>query len=96
MQLEYDAYNFIAVTQLVLNFLATDLSSFYFETVKVRLAECHNRHPLLMAEQDRLYADAVDSLSRRSACTVLQQVLHSLRLAVAPMVPHLAEVALAC
>eukprot|EP00730_Choanoeca_flexa_P002912 TRINITY_DN11226_c0_g1_i2.p1 TRINITY_DN11226_c0_g1~~TRINITY_DN11226_c0_g1_i2.p1 ORF type:complete len:974 (+),score=220.25 TRINITY_DN11226_c0_g1_i2:57-2978(+) len=37
VQQEYEAYNFLAVTQLVLNFIATDLSSFYFETVKDRL-----------------------------------------------------------
>lgn len=41
--------------------------------------------------KDRLYADAVDSLARRSIATVLEQVLKTLLSVIAPVLPHLAE-----
>ncbi|KAJ2373016.1 isoleucine-tRNA ligase [Coemansia sp. RSA 2603] len=41
--------------------------------------------------KDRLYADGVDDIGRRSAQTVLYHVLINYTTALAPVVPHLAE-----
>lgn len=41
--------------------------------------------------KDRLYCDPVDSLSRRSCQTVLEEVLDAVTRSIAPVLPHLAE-----
>ncbi|KAJ7145346.1 tRNA synthetases class I-domain-containing protein [Mycena crocata] len=41
--------------------------------------------------KDGLYANALDSLERRAVVTVLEQILTTMNLIMAPIIPHLAE-----
>ena len=70
----FDSYQFYKYYQLIQNFCAVDLSSFYFDLVK-----------------DRLYTSGKDSVLRRSAQTVLSEILQVLVRILIPVLPHLAE-----
>ena len=68
----YDAMAYNKVCQSVQNFVANDLSSFFFTIVK-----------------DRLYCEAKDSLSRKSAVTTLFWIGKCLTLYLKPILPIL-------
>ena len=70
----FDSYQFYKYYQLIQNFCAVDLSSFYFDLVK-----------------DRLYTSGKNSVLRRSAQTVLSEIIQVLVRILIPVLPHLAE-----
>jgi len=71
----YEEYGFNGATQELLRFSTADLSNFYLDVAK-----------------DRLYISSIDDKIRRRSCqTVLYYVLEGFMIAIAPILPHMAE-----
>jgi len=71
----YEAYGFNGATSELLRFSTLDLSNFYLDVAK-----------------DRLYISSTDDAIRRRSCqTVLYYVLEGFMIAIAPILPHMAE-----
>jgi len=71
----YEEYGFNGATQELLRFSIADLSNFYLDVAK-----------------DRLYISSIDDKIRRRSCqTVLYNVLEGFMIAIAPILPHMAE-----
>jgi len=71
----YEEYGFNGATSELLRFSISDLSNFYLDVAK-----------------DRLYISSIDDKIRRRSCqTVLYNVLEGFMIAIAPILPHMAE-----